>query len=421
MGRVVLERLQSSTTSANTRIMFQLEFVGFSRLGSNPLNRSSKISRVTSTCASRSLRPAASATTTSRKKAILQFAAESGIRVSESDIDQAEQSVARQNQIDVAEMYKRLAAVDGISVSQFRKQLREQITLTRAREREVDARLRVSDAEVDQYILNQKSNPADQEINLAQILISVPEAATADQVKVLQAKAQRTLERARAGEDFAALAKELSDAADKANGGQLGLRSATRYPQLFVDAVQNLNAGGVAGLVRSGAGFHILKVVEKRAAGMPTMTVVQSRARHILLRPGPKLSEAAARTRLEDLRKRIMAGQAEFAALARENSQDGSAAQGGDLGWASPGQFVPEFEEAMRALAPGQIGPPVTSRFGVHLIQLIERRTVALSQREQREAVREILRESRLSCGWWAICPTTFPRPSSFICWTMWM
>lgn len=331
-----------------------------------------------------------------RKKAILQFAAESGIRVSESDIDQAEQSVARQNQIDVAEMYKRLAAVDGISVSQFRKQLREQITLTRAREREVDARLRVSDAEVDQYILNQKSNPADQEINLAQILISVPEAATADQVKVLQAKAQRTLERARAGEDFAALAKELSDAADKANGGQLGLRSATRYPQLFVDAVQNLNAGGVAGLVRSGAGFHILKVVEKRAAGMPAMTVVQSRARHILLRPGPKLSEAAARTRLEDLRKRIMAGQAEFAALARENSQDGSAAQGGDLGWAGPGQFVPEFEEAMRALAPGQISPPVTSRFGVHLIQLTERRTVALSQREQRDAVREILREARL-------------------------
>ena len=175
----------------------------------------------------------------------------------------------------------------------------------------------------------------------------------------------------------------------------MGLRSATRYPQLFVDAVQNLNAGGVAGLVRSGAGFHILKVVEKRAAGMPAMTVVQSRARHILLRPGPKLSEAAARTRLEDLRKRIMAGQAEFAALARENSQDG-AAQGGDLGWASPGQFVPEFEEAMRALAPGQISPPVTSRFGVHLIQLTERRTVALSQREQREAVREILRESRL-------------------------
>lgn len=333
-----------------------------------------------------------------RKKAIVQFAAETGVRVSESDVNQAEESVALQNKIDVAEMHKRLAA-DGITVSQFRKQLREQIIITRTREREVDAKLKVSDSEVEQYIQNQKNsaNPADQEINLAQILIAVPEAATADQVKVLQARAQRALERARAGEDFAALVKELSDASDKANGGQLGLRSATRYPQLFVDATQKLNTGDVtANLVRSGAGFHILKVIEKRAAGLPAMTMVQSRARHILLRTSPQVSEAAARAKLEDIRKRVVAGQGDFAALARENSQDGSAAQGGDLGWANPGQFVPEFEEAMNALAPGQISPPVTSRFGVHLIQLTERRKVALSAREEREAVRDILRESRL-------------------------
>jgi len=333
-----------------------------------------------------------------RKKAILQFATEAGIRVSEPDVDRAEESVALQNKIDLAEMHKRLAA-DGITVSQFRKQLREQITITRAREREVDAKLKVSDSEVEQYILSQKNsaNPADQEINLAQVLIAVPEVATADQLKVLQARAQRALERARAGEDFAALAKELSDASDKANGGQLGLRSATRYPQLFVDATQNLNTGDVAAaLVRSGAGFHILKVIEKHAAGLPAMTMVQSRARHILLRTSPQVSEAAARAKLEDIRKRVVAGQGDFAALARENSQDGSAAQGGDLGWASPGQFVPEFEEAMNALAPGQVSPPVTSRFGVHLIQLTERRKVALSPREEREAVRGMLRESRL-------------------------
>ncbi|MFM2274436.1 MAG: hypothetical protein RL211_308 [Pseudomonadota bacterium] len=333
-----------------------------------------------------------------RKKAILQFAAESGIRVSEADVDQAEQSVARQNKLEVADMHKRLAA-DGITVNQFRKQLREQLTLTRAREREVDAKLRVSDTEVDQYIQSQKSgaNPADQEINLAQILIAVPEAATADQVKSLQEKAARALERARAGEDFTALVKELSNASDKANGGQLGLRSANRYPQLFVDATQTLGTGEVAtGLVRSGAGFHVLKVIEKRAAGLPAMTVVQSRARHILLRTSPQLTEAAVHTKLEDFRKRVAAGQVDFAVLARENSQDGSAAQGGDLGWANPGQFVPEFEEAMNALAPGQISPPVTSRFGVHIIQLTERRKVALSPREEREAVREMLRESKL-------------------------
>jgi peptidyl-prolyl cis-trans isomerase SurA len=213
----------------------------------------------------------------------------------------------------------------------------------------------------------------------------------------LQARAQRVLERVRAGEDFAALAKELSDSSDKTAGGQLGLRSATRYPQLFVDATQNLNTGDVTtALVRSGAGFHILKVIEKRAAGLPAMTVVQSRARHILLRTSPQVTEAAARAKLEDIRKRVVAGQGDFAALARENSQDGSAAQGGDLGWANPGQFVPEFEEAMNALAPGQVSPPVTSRFGVHLIQLTARRNVALSPREQREAVRGMLRESRL-------------------------
>ena len=330
-------------------------------------------------------------------KAQLQFARESGVRVSDADVDLAEQSVARQNKMELAEMHRRLV-LDGTTVSQFRKQLREQITLTRVREREVDTKVRVSDTEVDQYIQNQKNSASAsvQEIHLAQVLVAVPESATAEQTSVLQAKAQRVLDRARAGEDFAALARELSDAADRANGGQLGLRSVDRYPQLFIDATQNLGTGELAGPLRSGAGFHILKVIEKRSSGMPAMTVVQSRARHILLRTSAQLSESAARARLDGFRQRIQAGQADFATLARENSQDGSAAQGGDLGWAKPGQFVPEFEEVMNALAPGQISAPLTSRFGVHLIQLTERRTATLSQREQREAVREMLRESRL-------------------------
>ena len=330
-------------------------------------------------------------------KAQLQFARESGVRVSDADVDLAEQSVARQNKMELAEMHRRLV-LDGTTVSQFRKQLREQITLTRVREREVDTKVRVSDTEVDQYIQNQKNSASAsvQEIHLAQVLVAVPESATAEQTSVLQAKAQRVLDRARAGEDFAALARELSDAADRANGGQLGLRSVDRYPQLFIDATQNLGTGELAGPLRSGAGFHILKVIEKRSSGMPAMTVVQSRARHILLRTSAQLNESAARARLDGFRQRIQAGQADFATLARENSQDGSAAQGGDLGWAKPGQFVPEFEEVMNALAPGQISAPLTSRFGVHLIQLTERRTATLSQREQREAVREMLRESRL-------------------------
>jgi peptidyl-prolyl cis-trans isomerase SurA len=255
----------------------------------------------------------------------------------------------------------------------------------------------VTDQEVEQYLLEQQSSQAGSatEINLAQILVALPDPASAEQVAAAQAKAQALLQRARAGEDFAALARQASDASDRANGGQLGLRTVDRYPPLFLDATQNLGVGELGGPVRSGAGFHVLKVLEKKGAGLPDMTITQSRARHILLRPGPQLSEAAARSKLSDFKKRIEAGQADFAQLARDNSQDGSAAQGGDLGWANPGMFVPEFEDVMNRLAVGQISEPLVSRFGVHLIQLSERRNMALSPKEQRELVRSMLREKK--------------------------
>jgi peptidyl-prolyl cis-trans isomerase SurA len=331
------------------------------------------------------------------QKAQLQSAAETGIRIDEAAVDQAVQNIARQNQMEVPELQRRLAA-DGIVLSQFRRQLREQLTLTRLRERDVEPRVRVSDLDVDQYLREQQTNsdPASTEINLAQIVVSVPDSATAEQLAALQAKAQKALDRARAGEDFSALVRDVSDSADRSNGGQLGLRTADRYPPLFVEATQTLAVGAISGLVRSGAGFHILKVIEKRSAGLPPMTVTQSRARHILLRPSPQLSEGVAVGRLSEFKKRIAAGQADFAALAREHSQDGSAAQGGDLGWANPGMFVPEFEDVMNRLELGQISEPLVSRFGVHLIQLMERRNNALSPQEQREAVRNVLREKKL-------------------------
>jgi peptidyl-prolyl cis-trans isomerase SurA len=335
------------------------------------------------------------------EKVQLQQALEAGIQVDDAAVDQAEQNIARQNQVDVPELRRRMAA-DGLVQSLFRQQLREQLILTRLREREVDARVRVSDLEVERYLQEQQQNSANStplEVNLAQILVAVPEAATPAQVQELQAKAQRALVRAQAGDDFALLVRAFSDVTDsatRANGGQMGLRTADRYPPLFLNATQNLAVGGISDVVQSGAGFHILKVLEKKSADAAAMTVVQSRARHILLRPSAQLSEAAARTKLAEFKKRIMAGQADFAALARENSQDGSAAQGGDLGWAAPGMFVPEFEDVMNRLAPSQISDPLVSRFGVHLIQLTERRKVALSLREQRETVRALLREKKL-------------------------
>jgi peptidyl-prolyl cis-trans isomerase SurA len=327
----------------------------------------------------------------------LQQARDTGIRVDEAAIDLAEMNVAIQNKVDVNELHKRLAA-DGVTVSQMRGMLKDQLMLSRLRQRDVESRVQVSDLEVEAYLQEQPVNldPETLQINLAQILIAVPENATPVQIAALQAKGQRALSRARGGEDFVALVKEFSDASDSGQGGQMGLRTAIRYPQLFLEATNNLAVGDVSALIRSGAGFHILKVVEKISPSMPTMAVTQSRARHILLRLNPQLTESQARAQLSEFKRAVVAGKADFATLAREHSQDGSAAQGGELGWASPGMFVPEFEEVMNRLEPGQVSDPLVSRFGVHLIQLMERRKAALSPREQRDTVRAMLRDKKM-------------------------
>jgi peptidyl-prolyl cis-trans isomerase SurA len=332
------------------------------------------------------------------EKAQLQLAQENGVRVEEGTVDLAEQGVARQNQVSLAELRRRMVA-DGMTVAQFRADLRNQLILTRLRERELESKVKVTDLEVDQFIREQQGSHdlSATELNLAHILVAVPENASVSQVAALQARAQRVLERARAGEDFGNLAREFSDAPDaRTNGGLVGLRSADRYPPLFVQAVEALPIGGVSDLVRSGAGFHVIKVVEKKQPGLAGVSVTQTHARHILLRPTPQLSESAAIAKLEDLRKRVESGQADFAQLARESSQDASGPNGGDLGWSSPGMYVPEFEEALNSLAPRQVSQPVVSRFGVHLIQVLERRQAKLSEREQREVARNALREKKL-------------------------
>jgi len=339
------------------------------------------------------------------ERAQLQEANETGIKIDEAAVDQAEQAVARQNQVDVPELRTRLAK-DGITPAQFRGQLRDQLMLSRLHEREVEGRIRVSEVDIDRFLAEQQgsgTDPLAQEINLAHLLVAVPENASTEQAGVLLVQAQKVLARLRAGEDFAVLVQELS-AADRTNGGQLGVRRGDRYPPSFVVATQNLAVGEVSDIVRSGAGFHILKVIERRAPAAPTKAVVQSHPRHILLRTSPQLTQSAAIARLADFRKRIQAGTATFQALAREHSQDGSATQGGDLGWVSPGALVPEFEEPMNQLTDGQVSAPVVSRFGVHLIELIERRRVELSPREVRESIRNQLKESKYDAAFatWA-------------------
>lgn len=330
------------------------------------------------------------------ERAQLQLARDTGIRADDAAIDQAEQSMANQNQVDVAELRRRIAK-DGVDVARFRAQLRDQVLISRLHEREVESRVRVSDQDVDRFLQEQlasNTDPFAQEINLAQLLIAVPEKASAEQAAALFVQARKVQERILAGENFNTLVQQLSGA-DRSNGGQLGLRRADRYPPSFVEATQKLSIGGVSDIVRSGAGFHILKVIERRAPTALVQTMVQSHARHILLRTTPQLSQAKALAQLADYKQKIQSGKADFAKLAREFSQDGSAAQGGDLGWASPGMFVPEFDEVMSRLNESEISAPMVSRFGVHLIQLLERRRVDLSPQQARQLASNQLRETR--------------------------
>ncbi|MEO8247736.1 MAG: peptidylprolyl isomerase [Burkholderiales bacterium] len=336
-------------------------------------------------------------------KTQLQLAKETGIKVDDGAVDQAEQNVAQQNKLSVEQLRQRLAA-DGVPRDELRRELRNQITLQRLRDRELEPKVRITELDIDQFLRDQQKEGAPTDINIAQVLIAVPEGAPAQEVEKLQQKAQMVADKARAGEDFAALAREFSDGPEKSAGGRMGLRSAERYPALFVEATAKLGVGGVAGPIKSGAGFHVLQVVEKGKIGAPGMSVTQNHARHILLRPTKQLSETAARERLADFKRRVESGSGDFAALAREFSQDGSAKDGGDLGWSSPGQYVPEFEQALAGLSPGQIAEPFASRFGLHLVQLLERRDATLSTRQSREVARNLLREKRLdeAFGPWA-------------------
>jgi peptidyl-prolyl cis-trans isomerase SurA len=321
-------------------------------------------------------------------------ARDSGQRVDDSELDRAVANVAAQNQITMEQLRERLRR-DGIDFLRFRGNVRDQLLVERVREREVQARIRVSDLEIDEWLAKRRAEAgrAD-ELNIAQILVTVPENASEAALAERRARIDAAAARVRGGEAFEAVARELSEDGNRAQGGAIGMRPADRLPDVFVDAVKALRPGEVATQVlRTGAGLHLLKLVDRRDAG--AFSIQQTRVRHILLRPSAQLSAQAAATRLAAFRRAIQSGERSFEALARENSEDGSAAQGGDLGWAAPGMFVPEFEEAMNRLEIGGISEPVVSRFGVHLIQVQERRAVTLDARQQREQARAILREQK--------------------------
>ncbi len=330
------------------------------------------------------------------EKAQLQIALETGLGVTDDEVLQAQLGIAERNGITLEQLYAQLR-LQGQSVEQYKTRLRQQMILQKLRDREVLSKVRITDLEADQFLLEQQKKGAStsQLINLSQILISVPDGTADAQLGPYQTKASEILQKIKAGADFSELAKTNSDALDSKNGGVMGLRPESRYPSLFINAIKNTKVGQVVGPIRSGAGLHILLVNDRQQGDGEAAFVTQTHSRHILLRPGSELSQNAARAKLAEFKRKIERGESDFALLAKEFSQDGSASAGGDLGWASPGQFVPEFEAVMGKLSPGQIADPFISRFGVHLIQVLERKQAPISLKERRDAARKIMQDKK--------------------------
>lgn len=328
-------------------------------------------------------------------RVLVTYARENGPKVDEPELDRVVANVAAQNKLTLDQLRERLKT-EGIDYRTFRENLRDQMLTERVREREVQGRIRITDGEIDKYLdERQAAMSKNAQLNIAQILVTVPEGASASVEAERRARAESALARIKAGEDFAAVAKEISEDSNKLRGGEIGLRASDRLPDLFVASVTGLKVGEVAPqLLRSGAGFHLLKLVD-RLDGSVANQVTQTHARHVLLRPSAQLNAELAARRLNEFKRNIEAGKTTFEQVAKENSEDGSAADGGDLGWASPGGFVPEFEDAMNALPLGGISAPVLSRYGLHLIQVLERRTVAVEAKQLREQARGALRERK--------------------------
>lgn len=320
----------------------------------------------------------------------LQFAAETGLRVDDMQLDKALQRIAQDNGMSL-DAFRATLEKDGTPFAKFREEVRNEIVLARLREREVDNRVAVSDAEVDNYLRTRATQlGGEDEFNLAHILIRVPEQASPEQLKEKRARAEQALAELNKGKDFSQVAASYSDAPDALQGGVVGWRMGSRLPALFLEAVNKLQPGEISGILHSPNGFHLLKLLDKRGKNT-TFVVQQTHARHILIKTSEAVSESEAKNRLLQLKERLDNG-AKFSELARLHSEDGSAAKGGDLGWISPGDTVPEFERAMDALKPGQISEPVHSPFGWHLIQVLERRTQDVSQERQRLQARQEIR-----------------------------
>jgi peptidyl-prolyl cis-trans isomerase SurA len=327
----------------------------------------------------------------------MQLAKSLGIGLDEASLDRAVSGVADQNRLSVASLKDRVER-DGISWSQFREDIRQEIVSSRLREREVDARVFVSESDVDAFMLEQEGADLSQkEYNVAQILLKLPVGATPEQITAQRLRGEEILKQAARGVDFNRLAVSFSDGPEAATGGSMGWRSADRIPQVFLDELATMRPGEVSKLVRSANGFHVLRLLDRRGAQLAANgpPVQQTKVRHILLRVSDVAPESEVLRRLTEIKLRTQAGSADFADMAKQYSVDPSSSKGGDLGWIYPGDTVPEFEKVMNQLKLNEVSEPTRTQFGFHLLQVLERRTDEASPERRRSIARQALREQR--------------------------
>lgn len=323
----------------------------------------------------------------------LQYAAQSGLKVDDSQLDKTIERIAEQNQLSLTEFADALAK-DGVSMRKFRADIRNEITIARLREREVDSRVNVSESEIDNFLTTQASSNENQdEYEIAHILIRTPEEGATEDVQKAKAKVDEVTKALQSGTNFSKVSASFSDAPNALEGGSLGWKSSTQMPALFLDALKNMQVGSVSEVLRSPNGFHILKLISKRGGSSP-LVIEQTHARHILIKLSEVTSESEGKKKIDSIKERLDNGE-KFEVLARQFSEDGSASTGGDLGWVNPGDTVPLFEKAMNELKDGQISSTVRTPFGWHVIQVLERRKQDMSKEAARLKARQEIRKRK--------------------------
>ncbi len=323
----------------------------------------------------------------------IQYAAQTGLKVDDNQLDKTIERIAEQNQMTLTEFSEALAK-DGVSMRKFRSDIRNEITIARLREREVDGRVNVTESEIDNFLTSQAANTENQdEFEISHILIRTPEEGATEDVQKAKTKVDAAVKELNNGKSFAEVSASFSDAPNALEGGKLGWKSGTQMPALFLDALKTMQVGEVSQPLRSPNGFHVLKLTNKRGGNSP-LVIQQTHSRHILIKLSEIMSEKEGKQKMDNIKERLDNGE-KFEALARQYSEDSTASNGGDLGWINPGDTVPQFEKAMNELKDNQISQPVRTQFGWHVIQVIERRSQDMSKEAARLKARQEIRAKK--------------------------